>query len=120
MRLAQATRTLRSFLPEVFHLALEEFDGALRRLEEQGTFRGKVRGPTFQDFPEALYPHQLPQSAVQGPPVVENGAEVFDPPELDVEVGEEGAEQLYEVHVTPQLGPEGGDLAVGDVQVFGI
>jgi hypothetical protein len=37
---AQATRTLRSFLPEVLHLSLEEFDGALRRLEEQGALGG--------------------------------------------------------------------------------
>src|SRR5215210_16492 len=81
---AQATRTLRSFLPEVLYLSLEDLDRALRRLEEQSTLGSEVRGPPLQHLPEPLYTHQLPQGAVQRPPVVEDGAEVVDPLQLDV------------------------------------
>jgi hypothetical protein len=116
---AQATRILRSFLPEVLHLSLEDFDSALRCLEEQGSLGGEVRRPPLQELSEPLTRTSLPKvqfSARQSSSTASKSS-IFSAHLL---VSRGSCLATPRGHVASQLRAEGGHLAVGDVEVCGI
>src|SRR3954451_7551166 len=73
-------------LPEVFDLAFEQLYDSAGSGEHQGTIRAQVHGPAFDGLAEAPDAYPLSQGAVQVSPLIEDGFEVFDTAECNVEV----------------------------------
>jgi len=97
-----------------------KFHETVAGFQEQRSRRAYVQGAPFEDPPGASDADVPSKGQAQGPPVVEDGREVVDASQLRVEVSEYAADEVDGVRVASELGAEGGDLAVGYAEVFGV